>query len=139
DGIYDYDCVAAPPKDVAAQVLTRITATVQGLPQGAKGIRVHASRNSQEALISPHDSPVPRQRLPRERACQPPSSTALALAVPACGPGSSLCMGQDARWNLNGGRAQGVAPPQAAPEAGLHCGARGYCVSTVGLDEAASM
>jgi len=41
---------------VAAQVLTRITATVQGLPQGAKGIRVHASRNSQEALISPHDS-----------------------------------------------------------------------------------
>jgi hypothetical protein len=59
DGIYDYDFVAAPPRDVAAQVLTRITATVQGLPHGAKGIRVHASRNSQEALISPHDSACP--------------------------------------------------------------------------------
>ena len=45
-----------PPEDVAAQVLTRITATLQGLPQGAKGIRVHASLNSKEALISPHDS-----------------------------------------------------------------------------------
>ena len=56
DGIYDYDFVAAPPEDVAAQVLTRITATLQGLPQGAKGIRVHASLNSKEALISPHDS-----------------------------------------------------------------------------------
>ena len=56
DGIYDYDFVAAPPEDVAAQVLTRITATLQGLPQGAQGIRVHASLNSKEALISPHDS-----------------------------------------------------------------------------------
>src|SRR6266849_4200186 len=34
-----------------------------------------------------------------------------------CGTGSSLRMGQDARWNLNGGRAQGVAQPQAASEA----------------------
>jgi len=55
DGIYDYDFVAAPPRDVAAQVLTRITATAKGLPQGAKGIRVHASLNSKEALISPND------------------------------------------------------------------------------------
>jgi len=55
DGIYDYDFVAAPPKDVAAQVLTRITATAKGLPQGAKGIRVYASLNSKEALISPND------------------------------------------------------------------------------------
>ena len=55
DGIYDYDFVAAPPGDVAAQVRTRITATVKSLPQGAKGIRVHASLNSKEALISLND------------------------------------------------------------------------------------
>jgi hypothetical protein len=40
---------------VAAQVLTRITVTTEGLPQGTKGIRVHASLNSKEALISPND------------------------------------------------------------------------------------
>src|SRR6266702_4117761 len=45
---------------------------------------------------------------------QPPTgargSSRAALAPP-------LRMGQDARWNLNGGRAQGVAQPQAASEA----------------------
>ena len=56
DGIYDYDFVAAPPRDVVAQVLTRLTVTAKGLPPGAKGIRVHASLNSKEALISPNDS-----------------------------------------------------------------------------------
>jgi len=45
--------------------------------------------------------PVPRQRLPREKAYQQPSSTALVLVVPACDTDSSSHMGQDARWNLN--------------------------------------
>jgi hypothetical protein len=56
DDIYDYDFVAVPPRDVAAQALTRITATLQGLPQDVRGIRVHASLNSKEVLIAPHDA-----------------------------------------------------------------------------------
>ena len=78
-----------PPEDVAAQVLTRITATLQGLPQGAKGIRVHASLNSKEALISPHDSASSEAGTAMGGACQRPSSTALTPAAPACETGFS--------------------------------------------------
>ncbi len=89
----------------------------KGPAAGRKGDRIHASLNSKEALISPHDSAgLPRQRLPWERAYQQPSSMALALAVPACGTDFSSPVGQDARWNLNDGRIQGVAQPQTVPE-----------------------
>lgn len=57
DGIYDYAFVAIPPRQVAAQVLSRISTRLQEVPQGAKGIRVHASLNSKEILI-PQDEPA---------------------------------------------------------------------------------
>ena len=60
--------------------------------------------------------PVPRQRLLWERACQQLSSTALALVALAYGTDFSSPVGQEARWNLNGGQAQGVAQPQTVPE-----------------------
>jgi hypothetical protein len=36
---------------------------LKGLPQGVQGIRVHASLNSKEALIAPHDSPGTKARI----------------------------------------------------------------------------
>lgn len=53
DGIYDFDFVAEPPGGITTQVLTPITVrhTVQSVPVGLKGVRIHASTNSQEALL----------------------------------------------------------------------------------------
>jgi hypothetical protein len=57
DGIYDFDFVATPPKDIAAQVISpiRVSATLPG--QGVKGIRIHASTNFKEFLLNLEESP----------------------------------------------------------------------------------
>ncbi len=54
DGIYGFDFVADPPKGVAAQVISPIeVADLWGdLPEGVKGVRVHASQNSKIALLT---------------------------------------------------------------------------------------
>lgn len=59
DGIYDFDFVAAPPKDVAAQVITPITVKYvwKAFSEDLRGVRVHASRNSQVALLDAEVSP----------------------------------------------------------------------------------
>ena len=53
DGIYGFDFVADPPKEVTAQVISSIEVTDvwENLPEGVKGVRVHASRNSKTALL----------------------------------------------------------------------------------------
>lgn len=57
DGIYDYDFVAQPPAQPVPQVITPIVANkLQLLPDrlegvGFKGVRIHASLNSQVALL----------------------------------------------------------------------------------------
>jgi hypothetical protein len=53
DGIYDFDFVANPPKNTAAQVVTPIQATYvwQSLPSGLKGVRIHAATNEQVVLF----------------------------------------------------------------------------------------
>ncbi|QGJ70395.1 Hypothetical protein PBC10988_20910 [Planctomycetales bacterium 10988] len=54
DGIYDYDFIARKPKGIVAQVITDIDTTIllREIPEGLKGIRVHASDNAKEALLS---------------------------------------------------------------------------------------
>jgi hypothetical protein len=53
DGIYGFDFVADPPDEVAAQVISPIEVTDvwENLPEGVKGIRIHASQNSKTALL----------------------------------------------------------------------------------------
>ena len=52
DGIYGYDFVAVPPDQLVPQVITPIVANkVEPLPDGLKGVRVHASLNSKIALL----------------------------------------------------------------------------------------
>jgi hypothetical protein len=54
DVIYDYDFVAKPPPEVAAQVLTPISAKAirNDVPKGMKGVRVHAQTNKKEAKLA---------------------------------------------------------------------------------------
>jgi Protein of unknown function (DUF5818) len=53
DGIYDFDFVAEPPGGLTPQVLTPIAVrhTVPSVPVTLMGVRIHASTNSQEALL----------------------------------------------------------------------------------------
>jgi hypothetical protein len=53
DGIYGFDFVADPPEEVAAQVISPIEVTDvwENLPEGVKGVRIHASQNSKTALL----------------------------------------------------------------------------------------
>ncbi|WP_404789131.1 hypothetical protein [Altericista sp. CCNU0014] len=58
DGIYDFDFVAEPPDGSATQAITPIAAEFlwENLPQGLKGIRIHASANSKVAFFSSENS-----------------------------------------------------------------------------------
>lgn len=58
DGIYDFEFVATPPQDVAAQVITPIAANYiwKTFPQELEGVRIHSSTNSKVALFN---TPVP--------------------------------------------------------------------------------
>jgi hypothetical protein len=53
DGIYDFDFVADPPTGPAPQVISPIQATYtwEALPEGVKGVRVHASQNAKTVLL----------------------------------------------------------------------------------------
>jgi hypothetical protein len=53
DGMYDFDFVAEPPEGITPQVLTPIAVrhTVQSAPVDLIGVRIHASMNSQEAIL----------------------------------------------------------------------------------------
>lgn len=53
DGIMDFNFIAEPPTDLVAQVLTPIVTThiEEHPPSWVRGVRVHASLNSKEALI----------------------------------------------------------------------------------------
>jgi hypothetical protein len=53
DGIYDYDFVAKPPPEASTQILTQISATAirRDIPNGMKGVRVHAKTNKKEAKL----------------------------------------------------------------------------------------
>jgi hypothetical protein len=53
DGILDFDFIAKPPTNVVSQVLTPIAFThiEKNPPSWVRGVRVHASLNSKEALI----------------------------------------------------------------------------------------
>lgn len=53
DGIYDFDLVAERPTGIVPQVITPIVGThvLQDIPPGLKGVRIHASINSKEALL----------------------------------------------------------------------------------------
>jgi hypothetical protein len=55
DGIYDFDFVANPPKDVVAQTIGPIRVRSQFFADGVKGIRVHASLNCKEVVLNPKD------------------------------------------------------------------------------------
>lgn len=59
NGIYDFDFYATPPSGVTPQVLTLISARylMEPMPGGLKGVEVHASNNSQVALLSASSSP----------------------------------------------------------------------------------
>jgi hypothetical protein len=66
DEIYDFDFVATPPKEAAPQVVTPIRAKYvwKAFPQELKGVRVHASTNSQVALLNVETSPCEESQLP---------------------------------------------------------------------------
>jgi hypothetical protein len=57
DGIYDFDFVATPPKDISAQVISPIRVRAVVPAEGIKGIRVHASTNEKVALLQPETVP----------------------------------------------------------------------------------
>jgi hypothetical protein len=61
DGIYDFDFVARPPTGMAIQVILPIFAgiNVEHFPADLRGVRVHASNNAVEKLVtSPPTKPV---------------------------------------------------------------------------------
>ncbi len=53
DGIYDFDFVASPPEGPALQVITPIEGQhrLESIPEGFKGVRIHASKNVKVALL----------------------------------------------------------------------------------------
>ena len=59
NGIYDFDFYATPPSGITTQVLTVISAKylMEPMPHGLKGVEIHASNNSQVALLSASKSP----------------------------------------------------------------------------------
>jgi hypothetical protein len=54
DGIYDFDFLATPPTGIALDVITPIAVATAfpKPPVGLKGVRIHASANSLEGLIT---------------------------------------------------------------------------------------
>jgi hypothetical protein len=54
DGIYDFHFNAEPPSGIPAQVFTPISATkiLEKMPNGFRGVRVHAASNKKEALLA---------------------------------------------------------------------------------------
>ena len=54
DGIQDFGFIAEPPPEISLQVLTPITVSfhMKDMPSWLRGVRVHASANSVEALIN---------------------------------------------------------------------------------------
>jgi hypothetical protein len=59
NGIYDFDFYATPPSGVTPQVLSLISVRhlMEPMPGGLRGVEVHASNNSQVALLSASSSP----------------------------------------------------------------------------------
>jgi hypothetical protein len=59
NGIYDFDFYATPPSGPTTQVLSLISASylMEPMPNSLKGVEVHASNNSQVALLSASSSP----------------------------------------------------------------------------------
>ncbi len=57
DGIYDFDFIATPPDGIATQVITPIEVNFlwENLPEGLKGVRIHASSNSKVAFLNSED------------------------------------------------------------------------------------
>ena len=53
DGIYDFDFIAEPPDGIVTQGFAEITAdhTIRQIPDGLKGVRVHASQNALVTLL----------------------------------------------------------------------------------------
>ncbi len=56
DGIFDFDFVATPPSNIVPQVITPISVTLVQLAEGVRGVRIHTSTNSQEALLMVEES-----------------------------------------------------------------------------------
>ena len=54
DGVYDFDCIATPPASVSSDVISPISVShvMEPMPGDLKGVRIHASNNSMEALLS---------------------------------------------------------------------------------------
>ncbi len=63
DGIYDFDFVAEPPDEVAAQAISAIEASYlwDAFPEGLKGVRIHASTNSLEKLLGSIEEPTKKE------------------------------------------------------------------------------
>ena len=57
DGIYDFDFVAEPPPAdrVVTQAFAPISAerVLESVPNGLRGVRIHAASNQKEAMLSP--------------------------------------------------------------------------------------
>jgi hypothetical protein len=53
DGVYDFDFVATPPKEVASEVITPIRLRIVIFGAGINGIRVHAAHNSKVDILFP--------------------------------------------------------------------------------------
>lgn len=53
DGIYDLNFIAEPPSGVSAQALTLISVhdVLGKMPKGFRGVRVHATSNTKEAIL----------------------------------------------------------------------------------------
>lgn len=53
DGIYEFEFVADPPEGPVSQVITPVEAVYvwENIPDGLKGVRVHAAQNSKTALL----------------------------------------------------------------------------------------
>lgn len=60
DGVYEYEFVATPPRGIALQVLTPITASLHlgEIPQDFKGVKIHASSNSVEQKTASQKSKI---------------------------------------------------------------------------------
>ncbi|PTR16290.1 hypothetical protein C8R31_102304 [Nitrosospira sp. Nsp2] len=63
DGIYGFDFIADPPAGAATQVISVIEVSDiwENSPEGVEGVRIHAAKNSQTALVAgarqPHRQP----------------------------------------------------------------------------------
>jgi hypothetical protein len=59
DGIYDFDFYATTPDGITSEVISPISTSylMEPMPRDLKGVRVHASNNSQVALLSESNRP----------------------------------------------------------------------------------